>query len=92
MRLIDADKCPCTPCYEEYCGITCPDYNEWFGTSEDAVTVVRCKDCKKRYTVDCPMYIEHDYYDEDDGWDFWYEDLTEDGGFCFYGERKEGAE
>ena len=59
----------------------------------DAVPVVRCQECKHRYTENCPMYF-HDFY--------WLEgygeyvdddtDHTEDNYFCPKGERKEGAE
>ena len=58
----------------------------------DAVQVVRCRECKHRYTENCPMYF-HDFY--------WLEgygeyvdddtDHTEDDYFCPKGERKEGA-
>ena len=49
----------------------------------DAVEVVRCKDCIRRYDTDeCPMcfLIEGEYYDG-----------TNESGFCDSGERKEGA-
>ena len=49
----------------------------------DAVTVVRCKDCIRRYDTDeCPMcfLIEGKYYE-----------YTNENGFCDRGERKEGA-
>ena len=59
----------------------------------DAVPVVRCRECKHRYTENCPMYF-HDFY--------WLEgygeyvdddtDHTEDNYFCPKGERKEGAD
>ena len=59
----------------------------------DAVEVVRCRECKHRYTENCPMYF-HDFY--------WLEgygeyvdddtDHTEDDYFCPKGERKEGAD
>ena len=59
----------------------------------DAVPVVRCRECKHRYTENCPMHF-HDFY--------WLEgygeyvdddtDHTEDDYFCPKGERKEGAE
>ena len=58
-----------------------------------AVPVVRCRECKHRYTENCPMYF-HDFY--------WLEgygeyvdddtDHTEDDYFCPKGERKEGAD
>ena len=47
----------------------------------DAVEVVKCKDCIKRYDTDeCPMCFVSDgkYYE-----------FTEDDGFCDHGERKE---
>ena len=50
----------------------------------DAVQVVRCKDCIRRYDTDeCPMcfLIEGNYYD-----------YTNENGFCDRGERKEGDE
>ena len=50
----------------------------------DAVPVVRCKDCIRRYDTDeCPMcfLIEGKYYE-----------YTNENGFCDRGERKEGAE
>lgn len=48
-----------------------------YAPTVDAVPVVRCKDCKKRYTPDCIM---------SDG-------LGEagDNDFCSYGERKDGG-
>ena len=50
----------------------------------DAVPVVRCKDCIRRYDTDeCPMcfLIEGKYYE-----------YTHENGFCDRGERKEGAD
>ena len=47
----------------------------------DAVEVVKCKDCIKRYDTDeCPMCFVSDgkYYE-----------FTQDDGFCDRGERKE---
>ena len=49
----------------------------------DAVPVVRCNDCIRRYDTDeCPMcfLIEGKYYE-----------YTNENGFCDRGERKEGA-
>ena len=48
----------------------------------DAVEVVRCKDCIKRYDTDeCPMcFLNRGLYVE----------CTEDDGFCDLGERKDG--
>ena len=50
----------------------------------DAVPVVRCKDCIRRYDTDeCPMcfLIEGKYYE-----------YTNENGFCDRGEPKEGAD
>lgn len=47
------------------------EYNDW-------VDVIRCKDCKIRYTDRCGMF------DVEAEWEW-----TEDNGFCQYGERKE---
>ena len=50
----------------------------------DAVPVVRCNDCIRRYDTDeCPMcfLIEGKYYE-----------YTNENGFCDRGERKEGAD
>ena len=50
----------------------------------DAVPVVRCKDCIRRYDTDeCPMCFlsEGKYYE-----------YTNENGFCDRGERKEGAD
>lgn len=57
----------------------------------DAVPVVRCKDCKHRGTVDCPMLKEIEFYDEDDGWDYRYIDNTDDDGFCHNGAKMDGG-
>lgn len=50
----------------------------------DAVEVVRCKDCIRRYDTDeCPMcYLSEGKYYE----------YTNGNGFCDRGERKEGAD
>ena len=49
----------------------------------DAVVVVRCKDCIRRYDTDeCPMcFLSGGQYYE----------FTRDDGFCDRGERKEGT-
>ena len=59
----------------------------------DAVPVVRCWECKHRYTENCPMYFHDSYWHE--GYEEYvddYTDHTEDDYFCPKGERKEGAE
>ena len=100
MRLIDADRLNkpiyaeednitgSGMSYDEICG-----YNDgidiaWNKIDQaptiDAVPVVRCKDCIRRYDTDeCPMcfLIEGKYYE-----------YTNENGFCDRGERKEGAE
>ena len=100
MRLIDADRLNkpiyaeednitgSGMSYDEICG-----YNDgidiaWNKIDQaptiDAVPVVRCKDCIRRYDTDeCPMcfLIEGKYCE-----------YTNENGFCDRGERKEGAD
>ena len=100
MRLIDADRLNkpiyaeednitgSGMSYDEICG-----YNDgidiaWNKIDQaqtiDAVPVVRCKDCIRRYDTDeCPMcfLIEGKYYE-----------YTNGNGYCDRGERKEGAD
>ena len=100
MRLIDADRLNkpiyaeednitgSGMSYDEICG-----YNDgidiaWNKIDQaptiDAVPVVRCKDCIRRYDTDeCPMcfLIEGEYCE-----------YTNENGFCDRGERREGAE
>ena len=100
MRLIDADRLNkpiyaeednitgSGMSYDEICG-----YNDgidiaWNKIDQaptiDAVPVVRCQDCIRRYDTDeCPMcfLIEGNYCE-----------YTNENGFCDRGERKEGAE
>lgn len=82
QRLIDADA------FLEKMKRTSRYFDVKFDIEEmptiDAVTVVRCKDCIRRYDTDeCPMcfLIEGKYYD-----------YTNENGFCDRGERKEGAD
>ena len=82
MRLIDVDA------FLEKMKRTSRYFDVKFDIDEmptiDAVTVVRCKDCIRRYDTDeCPMcfLIEGKYYD-----------YTNENGFCDRGEPKEGAE
>ena len=82
MRLIDVDA------FLEKMKRTSRYFDVKFDIEEmptiDAVTVVRCKDCIRRYDTDeCPMcfLIEGKYYE-----------YTNGNGFCDRGERKEGAE
>ena len=100
MRLIDADRLNkpiyaeednitgSGMSYDEICG-----YNDgidiaWNKIDQaptiDAVPVVRCKYCIRRYDTDeCPMcfLIEGKYYE-----------YTNENGFCDRGERREGAD
>lgn len=100
MRLIDADRLNkpiyaeednitgSGMSYDEICG-----YNDGIdiawnkidgAPTIDAVPVVRCKDCIRRYDTDeCPMcfLIEGKYYE-----------YTNGNGFCDRGEPKEGAD
>ena len=48
----------------------------------EAVEVVRCKDCKHRDTVICPMSATYEDYPWKD---------TRDNDFCSYGERKDNG-
>lgn len=50
------------------------------------VEVVRCKDCKNRFTTRCPMHHEEQTYNEDEGYDWIDRDHTSDDGFCDQGE------
>ena len=59
----------------------------------DAVPVVRCRECKHRYTEDCPMFFHASYWHKGYGEYVYYDtDHTEDDYFCQEGERKEGAD
>ncbi len=87
MRLIDADEAIINFGFE-WDDIS-PTRDEFVAFLKkqptiDAVPVVRCKDCIRRYDTDeCPMcfLIEGKYYE-----------YTNGNGFCDRGERKEGAE
>lgn len=52
----------------------------------DAAPVVRCKNCKWRFTSNCPMFHEEQTYNEDDGYGWVDHDHTSDDGFCDQGE------
>ena len=82
MRLIDVDA------FLEKMKRTSRYFDVKFDIEEmptiDAVTIVRCKDCIRRYDTDeCPMcfLIEGNYCEH-----------TNENGFCDRGEQKEGAE
>ena len=94
MRLIDADMTDVIIIYDKGNELTQVsvireyiekqrEFLDKFPTV-DAVPVVRCKDCIRRYDTDeCPMcfLIEGKYYE-----------YTNGNGFCDRGERKEGAD
>ena len=86
MRLIDLDSDYIQETLYRRAFKTRQDIEEWLNSAPiiDAVLVVRCKDCIRRYDTDeCPMcfLIEGKYYE-----------YTNENGFCDRGERKEGAE
>lgn len=59
-----------------------------YAPSVDAVPVVRCKDCVYRGNeIYCPMFRMEETWDEDDGADYYYVDLTVDDGFCYCGAK-----
>ena len=86
MRLIDLDSDYIQETLYRRAFKTRQDIEDWLNSAPtiDAVLVVRCKDCIRRYDTDeCPMcfLIEGKYYE-----------YTNENGFCDRGERKEGAE
>lgn len=86
MRLIDLDSDYIQETLYRRGFKTRQDIEEWLNNAPtiDAVPVVRCKYCIRRYDTDeCPMcfLIEGKYYE-----------YTNGNGFCDRGERKEGAE
>ena len=86
MRLIDLDSDYIQETIYRRTFKTGQDIEEWLNNSPiiDAVPVVRCKYCIRRYDTDeCPMcfLIEGKYYE-----------YTNGNGFCDRGERKEGAD
>ena len=86
MRLIDLDSDYIQETLHRRGFKTRQDIEEWLNNAPtiDAVTVVRCKDCIRRYDTDeCPMcfLIEGEYCE-----------YTNENGFCDRGERKGGTE
>ena len=68
-------------------------YPDWYGSqikNMSGINIVRCKDCKHRYTDHCPMHFEDWVEVDDDGYigleDIHY-DNTNDDGFCNEGEK-----
>ena len=85
MRLIDLDSDYIQETLYRRAFKTRQDIEDWlnFAPTIDAVPVVRCKYCIRRYDTDeCPMcfLIEGKYYE-----------YTNENGFCDRGEPKEGA-
>ena len=85
MRLIDLDSDYIQETLYRRAFKTRQDIEEWLNSAPtiDAVPVVRCKYCIRRYDTDeCPMcfLIEGKYYE-----------YTNENGFCDRGERKEGV-
>lgn len=86
MRLIDLDSDYIQETLYRRAFKTRQDIEEWLNSAPiiDAVLVVRCKDCIRRYDTDeCPtcFLIEGKYYE-----------YTNENGFCDRGEPKEGAD
>ena len=86
MRLIDLDSDYIQETIYRRGFKTRQDIEEWLNNAPtiDAVPVVRCKYCIRRYDTDeCPMcfLIEGNYCE-----------YTNENGFCDRGERKECAE
>ena len=86
MRLIDLDSDYIQETIYHRAFKTRQDIEDWLNSAPtiDAVPVVRCKYCIRRYDTDeCPMcfLIEGKYYE-----------YTHENGFCDRGERKEGAD
>ena len=86
MRLIDLDSDYIQETLYRRAFKTRQDIEEWLNNAPtiDAVPVVRCKYCIRRYDTDeCPMcfLIEGKYYE-----------YTNENGYCDRGERKEGAD
>lgn len=76
----------CVQCEDKRGCSTCAELHEWIVERLYAVPVVRCEDCKNRFTTHCPMRHEEQTYNEDDGYDWIDRDHTSDDGFCDQGE------
>ena len=103
MRLIDADIADVVIIYDKSNELTqVSAIREYIKRQKafldkfptiDAVPVVRCWECKHRYTENCPMYFHDSYWHE--GYEEYVDDdtdHTEDDYFCPKGEWKEGAD
>lgn len=56
----------------------------------EAEPVVRCRDCRKRRSRECPMCDCEQLWDEDDGWVDAFRDRTVDEGYCHMGVKMDG--
>lgn len=93
MRLIDADelRSRLIKYLEEDCFMTdVLVVVDTFPTIE-AEPVVRCRDCRKRRSRECPMCDYEQLWDDDEGWIDAYRDRTEDEGFCHKGAMMDGG-
>lgn len=94
MRLVDVDglRSRLIKYLEEDCFMTdVLVVVDTFPTIE-AVPVVRCRDCRKRRSRECPMCDYEQLWDDDEGWIDAYRDRTEDEGFCHKGAKMDGGE
>ncbi len=57
----------------------------------EAEPVVRCRDCKKRRSRECPMCDYEQLWDDDEGWIDAYRDRTEGEGYCHKGAKIDGG-
>ena len=58
----------------------------------EAEPIVRCRDCRKRRSRECPMCDCEQLWDEDDGWVDAFRDRTVDEGYCHMGAKMDGGE
>lgn len=59
--------------------------------SADVTEVIRCKECNKQHSDDCPMYFEEWYEWDEDGYtemDYNVHDHSSDDGYCDKAERR----
>lgn len=94
MRLVDVDglRSRLIKYLEEDCFMTdVLVVVDTFPTIE-AEPVVRCKDCRKRRSRECPMCDHEELWDDGEGWIDAYRDRTEDEGFCHKGAKMDGGE
>ena len=57
----------------------------------EAEPVVRCRDCTKRRSRECPMCDREELWDDGEGWIDAYRDRTEDEGYCHMGAKMDGG-